>query len=655
MTNEGQSRFARPSWLDLNLALVLAIPFILLLANDEWLFPYGNPSDNWINTSFYLNTFEQFPELYQTYKSSRVSWFLKGQLLNRVFDPLTAHYVLHISMFLAIIFVFYLLFTKMFNKHIAMISCYAIATYSQFHGAISFEWDYQAHDGALHILLALLAMRYAVESPRWRYWLLAAGAAWSVALQTTYLASYMPALVVWYLYLNSKHNKNDLIQSAVCLFVGAVLMTMLMGLFSMAIGGRFIFIANILGAARTFGFHGGFNYHPGYWFSYSDLLRFRMGIILPTISVGIVAMMLGYNLLKRRKGRAIISMNACYLLFLSAFLCALPFHLIGHGQLSNDHIIAFLLPFMLISVAGMFAFFLQTSGMTVKRRSNEAWLFKIGCAALFIFALLTGPGLVTYINNQILLLTGIVFGNTNPTQFYIILCVFGLTLACALGAQIFVRRPYYGYTLGIALSLSLAFTNVATSSIAQHSYALFDECGYRKQQFKAVIETYKKLRSYEISTETRMWYKNAEIGQHTISKCKIPEGKMGQAPTSVDLTALYGAILGLRGYTVVPAGTHRANYLIGTYLATSDFNNIVLQWGYKFENGDTLPAKFYVAVLSNEPEDHKNALNTLRKTGFRAELVEQFDVNHDPVSFKVSVISTARDDRSRAEKRLQSL
>ena len=38
--------------IDWNLVFHLAVPFILFAANQEWLFPYGNPSDAWIGKRY---------------------------------------------------------------------------------------------------------------------------------------------------------------------------------------------------------------------------------------------------------------------------------------------------------------------------------------------------------------------------------------------------------------------------------------------------------------------------------------------------------------------------------------------------------------------------------------------------------------------------
>ena len=71
--------------IDFNLVFLLSIPFILLAANQEWLFPYGNPSDAWVAKRYLMETGHQYPltgqelgSMYENYKASRVSWNIKG-------------------------------------------------------------------------------------------------------------------------------------------------------------------------------------------------------------------------------------------------------------------------------------------------------------------------------------------------------------------------------------------------------------------------------------------------------------------------------------------------------------------------------------------------------------------------------------------------
>ena len=212
--------------IDFNLILVLSVPFILLLANDEWLFPYGNPTDTWHNNSYFFEDGNDYPPLYTIYKATRLSWILKGSLAHALFPPLTAYYVLHLTVFSAILIAFYLIVRNLMNRHVAVLATIAFATYSQFHSVISFEWDYETHDGALNLLLTLLFLLLAAKGARWRTWLLLAGAAWASALQSTYVGTYMLVLPFWYLFLNHKFERHPIPASILYVAVGGLAATL---------------------------------------------------------------------------------------------------------------------------------------------------------------------------------------------------------------------------------------------------------------------------------------------------------------------------------------------------------------------------------------------------------------------------------------------
>lgn len=635
------------NWLNINTVLIVALPFIMLAANDEWLFPYGHPSDAWINYSFYLNDGDQFPELYQTYKASRVSWLSKGHFLHSFLAPLTAHYVLHISMFIAILLTFYRLVLELFDHHTAFVAAIALGTYSQFHGTQSFEWDYQAHDGTLHMLLAILALCFAAKRTKWQWWLIGAGAAWSVALQATYIATYIPAVVVWYLYLNHQHRRNPIIRSGIFILIGAIAMTAFMGLVSMSMGGNFFFVYNIFHAAQVFGTSGNFNFHSGYWYSLTDLLKFRLGIILPIIVFGISATLFAWLAVKRSADTSAQSIKACLLLYLAAFSCALVFHFIGHGQLSNDHILAFIIPFSFIALAATYGFCLSCKHERFSEPNSAKALFKFGTAAVFISGLYCGPYIWDYVAPRVDALNRYFVEGLPTVPSIQVLSVFILAGLPAVYCIVFRPIPFPGWVASAGLTLFLVFTNLTTSLLDIRSYALPSiapqETQYRKEQFRATIETYEKLRPYFENHDVRQWYTSDEKTTFHPSK-----KNNGQTPAvEIDMAELYGAVLGLRGYTVIPPPSHRSFFLVNTYLSSIGFDRIDSQ------TLGNLPANFYVATMSNDEENVVRATNTLVENGFDAHITDSFDIDHGPIFFNVDVLKVRRNDRARAEGRLQ--
>ena len=155
------------------------------------------------------------------------------------------------------------------------------------------------YDGTLNILLTLLFMLLAARSRHWRFWLILSGATWVSALQTTYLGSYIPAVIFWYLFLNQKHLRHPIIPSALYIFAGAVTAFLIYCITSYLLGGPFLFfmstIRPMLEQATIFTFH------RGYWQPFSYLLQHSKGIVLPILGGSISVFILIALLIKRPK------------------------------------------------------------------------------------------------------------------------------------------------------------------------------------------------------------------------------------------------------------------------------------------------------------------------------------------------------------------
>ena len=638
--------------IDFNLVVILSIPFVLLASNSEWLFPYGNPSDAWINKKYFFETGNDYPLLYSVYKAARMSLHLKGLLAHELFSPLTAHYVLHLSIFCAYLAAFYLTISNLFNRHVAFISTVAFGTYSQYHAIISFEWDYEIHDSGINTLLTLLFLLLAAKGTRWRVWLVLAGATWASEVQSTYPALFIPVIIFWYLYLNHKHQRHPVLASALYVLIGGVATTFLYGIASYLLGGSLFIYEPQIPTLLQFGF-GGYNFHPGYWFPVGRLLQHSKGIIIPFFGVGISAIVLAVILLKRHKDTLIESIILCHIVWLAPFACSLALHLIGHGQLTNDHMIAFMTPYLFIGFAGVYAYFLRNFDITAPSNAKKAIVLNGIVLAVFCGALIFGMTAVpmtdhySYSVRALLVSLGVEWWDlrqylvttllgiplaTAPDQIWIsgtvlILLVSFLLVAAILGALSARSRFLRASIFTLCLSGFLSLANAQTTSIGISSYDQSDRCGTRKDQYEATIEAYQKLKLFDPNHDVRLWYRKNDASQ---SLC----GKLQLAP-------LYGALLGLKGMSAVPAPM-----LFDGYLATSTF--VVLSP----ERPSSFPRVFRAAILANDPKDHQTALNTMRSHGLKPKVLNRSHIEHGGVSFDMTIIEIRKNARMKAESRL---
>jgi len=660
--------------IDWNLVFLLSIPFILLAANQEWLFPYGNPSDAWIGKRYLLETGHDYSltgilydSMYENYKASRISWAIKGLLAHKLFSPVTAHYVLHLSMFCMLLGIFYLIVKHLFNKHVAFISSVAFGTYSQFHAIISYEWDYSTHDGALNLLLTLLFMLFASQSKRWKLWLMLAGATWASALQSTYLGTYIPAVAFWYLYLNHKYLHHPIIASALYILTGAVAATLLYSIISYLIGGHFFFLWTVIQPMELYSSF--FRFHPGYWVPLSSLLQTSKGIVLPIFGGFVSAILLAVNLMKQQKGQLANAITLTQSTLLICLFIGFLLHFFGHGMMSSDHMMAAMTPFIFLSIAGLYALFLRSVNITDS--SNAAILNTLKAIVLFLFCgtLIFGQTTMRIgntISNFIFILMQDILPADTMSWFSLnalIIMIFFVLVAAVLSLiisspaklnNILLRHSNLGaintplltaIILTLSLSGFLSLSNARTSSIGIKSYDITDKCGIRKDQYKSVIDVFFKLRPYNLKSEPvrrtiktgiplrepLLWYKNNAVLKHYDMQC--PE---------INMTELYGALLGLRGYAHL-----RKEMLFDGYLLTSSFSSLQTQSDRFLQ----LPKQFLIAIFYSDQHEIQTALATLKSHGLKAKILDQSRIENGTISFNLMVLDLKRDARINAKQR----
>src|SRR5262245_48976680 len=63
------------------------------------LFNPGTSIDPWLYTALFVNFDFTYSHFVLTYYATRLPWIIPGYLLNLIFSPVTAYYILHIAFF----------------------------------------------------------------------------------------------------------------------------------------------------------------------------------------------------------------------------------------------------------------------------------------------------------------------------------------------------------------------------------------------------------------------------------------------------------------------------------------------------------------------------------------------------------------------------
>ena len=336
--------------LDYYLCLLLLIPLILLFANKDWFFPYsGGPTDAWLN-NIYFYSYGKLSQLFMSYKSTRLSWILKGWLLHRLFSPTVAYYVLNLSLFYACIVAFYYIVKLLFNRPTAFLATLVFATYSQFQTIISFEWDYHTHDAAANILVTLLLLLLATRRPRWKTYLFVAGMTCASAFQSPYVMMHGLSVVFFYWFLNRSGSQHNLWKSAGVFALGATAMTLVYCAINYYVfNGPFLYFLPQIPGMQGWPHLTSIAYAGGYWQPFGLMFRQNIGIIVPMF---ILVMSIIGALVLRFRQKNIVNKRSAMLCFLAFFLCIpIPtvFQSIGWGVLSIPHIQAGMDQFVFLS------------------------------------------------------------------------------------------------------------------------------------------------------------------------------------------------------------------------------------------------------------------------------------------------------------------
>jgi hypothetical protein len=237
-------------------AIAVVAPLALLLANSDWFFTREGYLDPWN----YVGLFQQYLDpdyLPEDYKLGRLPWILAGFLVHSALPPVAAAYLLHAVFLAAMSFALFVgLYVSFGRPALAAVVTLWLGFYAPAHG--SGGWDYHnTAAGAFYLAtFALLALRSTLDGSR--VMLVSAGAAAALAIHTNVtFVNFLPVLAfvyVWNVKLRSGSwpRARQLLERAAWSVLGAVLITVVLGLLNWNVGRRFWFFTTLLDAVLRF-------------------------------------------------------------------------------------------------------------------------------------------------------------------------------------------------------------------------------------------------------------------------------------------------------------------------------------------------------------------------------------------------------------------
>ena len=109
----------------------------------------------------------------------------------------------------------------------------------------------------------------------------------------------------------------------------------------------------------------------------------------------------------------------------------------------------------------------------------------------------------------------------------------------------------------------------------------------------------------------------------------------------INLTSLYGGVLGIRGFALV-----KRMMLLDGYLGTESFSNLRAE-----RRIAALPKQFRIAIFYSDQHEIQTALATLKSHGLKAKILDQSRIGNGAISFNLMILDLKKNARTKAKYR----
>jgi hypothetical protein len=240
----------------------------MIAGNADFMFD----TPGWVDAFGMLGRFWHWADqnpLFEEYKNSRLPWILPGFILHRLFDVVTASYILHATALLSSsIAVYLVLRDSLEDKPTAAVTSAAWSCFTWIHG--DGGWDYHVLAASSYYLFSVwMFVRAAISRMHARNWALAGGAALACAVHThVVFAVLVPVVPMLYLVepaAQLPERTTRLARAAVHGLLGGLALTALLAVPNAATGGDWLFFLPQIEAALRLGAGNRWFVSPATW------------------------------------------------------------------------------------------------------------------------------------------------------------------------------------------------------------------------------------------------------------------------------------------------------------------------------------------------------------------------------------------------------
>jgi len=460
-------------------------------------------------------------------------------------------------------------------------------------------------------------------------------------------------------------------------------------------------------------------YHPGNWLPLRLLAVYQYGTLFPFFTV-ILSLVSGIVWWKKRK---FFQYNSSVVLVFSSFFCSfltfLIFHLLGYQSLTHDHVVICLVPMLALAICANMSIFYESPKFSAISRNvlntivyilflgilifeiNQYVLighkkYFIFCCSLTVFFILgvrfskyLYPKLENVQTKYKILISSLAFvccifilrnlGKLDATierlltklltflatlnspisgfNIYQVILIFAI-LALPFIAFSYWKtlRKYTAFLIVCALYVTL---NIYSSMISLSNYSIHHYYNWQKDQFLAVVDTFKLLDTYDNNSRYIVWYQSQTI---PISQLKTKR--------SLDITGLIldGTYMGIvygryvqpeayswsegslfkKTFKELPDYAHWKSELpylelySGPLYFVIDGGGCAANWFSTFANVPlnqlwlkVIPNTIKIAFLFHNAGALKQAENTLKMNGFNLTNLNEHRIEEGVISYYV--------------------
>ena len=585
----GSQGAARPRRLlrrvDLALLPILALPLLILRADDTWLFAYsatpGPPGcmgcehgyiDPWVYFGYFLDLTHHLLTFRTGYFGGRLPWIVPGYLAYHFFPPLVAPYVLHLAFYWVALVSLYLILKHTVSQRAALLTALLMGCHSYFLWAIG--WDYVNGAAITYILLTLCALTYTARSERPRRWLMLSGVIFGAAIYCQlFLINFSPLFALYYYFARKEYGRGPF-RSAFRPFAhGFLALTFLFCVFNVVFKAAplFFIIPSLSRAARYVG-AGDRWYDPSYkWITSAIWLLFPAVVLIGALLF-----------VSRRDARTRGGFPFFWqIYFVLSTVIMLLWQLQGQPIFQVAYYASYLIPPTFLALGAQTADVLQ-------RFSRRQFA-----------ALCCGAAVILFLPFVLPLHSGLIFAIQQHRSLW-------PALLGTVAVILLIRKARYTGALAVLLLCAACASLTATTGTRTWGHpGEPDDPAVRKQAFLAVVDSVRAVQEIDPTDHLFFWYDE--------------EARLGPLHRSVASTFMWSHRLVSERFP-----------LLGDQAATWDLKPKVP------------PPHTRVAILTVDDQALQRAESSLRQVGLTARFLGQRRISEGPISWNMILIETEK-------------